>query len=86
MLALEKLRGHFANIHIADNNPVSTEHLPLGEGTIDWEGFFRVLQRMKYEGYLGLDLGATRPLIPAYRKSVNRIRSIAAKLKLKIEV
>ncbi|MBI3696710.1 MAG: sugar phosphate isomerase/epimerase [Acidobacteria bacterium] len=86
VLALEKLRGHFANIHIADNNPVSTEHLPLGEGTIDWEEFFRVLKGMNYEGYLGLDLGASRPLIPGYRKSVERIRSLAAKLKLKIEI
>jgi sugar phosphate isomerase/epimerase len=86
VLALEKLRGHFANIHIADNNPVNAEHLPIGEGIIDWKEFFRVLKRMKYEGYLGLDLGATRNLVAGYRKSVERIRAIASELKLKIEV
>jgi len=86
VLALEKLRGHFANIHIADNDPVNTEHLPIGEGIIDWKEFFRVLQRIEYEGYLGLDLGATRNLVADYRKSVERIQAIASELKLRIEV
>jgi len=45
VLALEKLRGKFANIHLSDNNPVNTDHLPLGEGTIDWLEFFRVLKK-----------------------------------------
>ncbi len=86
VLALAKLRGHFANIHIADNNPLHTEHLPLGEGVIDWKEFFRVLNNMKYDGYLGLDLGTKRPLISGYRKSLNRIRTIASELNLAIEV
>lgn len=51
-LSLERLRGKYANVHIADNDPVSTEHLPLGEGIIDWDGFFRTLARHGYEGYL----------------------------------
>src|SRR4029078_3896752 len=42
-LALMKLRGNFANIHISDNNPRDTEHLPVGEGLIDWKEFFRIL-------------------------------------------
>lgn len=57
-LALKKLEGRFANIHIADNNPINSEHLPLGTGTIDWEEFFRILAQQNYNGYLGLDLGA----------------------------
>lgn len=57
-LALEKLKGRYANIHIADNDPADTRHVPLGEGTIDWDEFFRVLARHGYDGYLGLDLGA----------------------------
>ncbi len=85
-LALEKLRGRFANIHIADNDPIDTEHLPVGDGVIDWREFFRVLKTMKYDGYLGLDLGTSRPLVEGYRKSVERIRQIASGLRLKIEV
>ena len=57
-LALEKLKGRYANIHLADNNPVNAEHIPLGEGTGDWDEFFRLLARHGYKGYLGLDLGA----------------------------
>ncbi len=85
-LALEKLRGHFANIHIADNDPVNPDHLPIGEGVIDWREFFRVLKMMKYDGYLGLDLGATRTLVADYRKSVKRIRALASELHFKIEI
>lgn len=57
-LALKKLEGRYANIHIADNDPVNTEHIPLGTGCIDWEEFFRLLVQQDYQGYLGLDLGA----------------------------
>jgi sugar phosphate isomerase/epimerase len=86
VLALMKLRGRFANIHIADNNPVNTDHLPIGAGTIDWKEFFRVLQIIGYNGYLGLDLGATASLVKDYRKSVERIQAIASELKLNVEV
>lgn len=72
VLALTKLEGQFANIHLSDNDPVSTEHLPIGDGIIDWPEFFRVLKRMKYDGYLGLDLAA------GHRKSLKRIQSITA--------
>lgn len=57
-LALKKLEGRFANIHVADNDPVNSDHIPLGTGTIDWEEFFRILVQQNYQGYLGLDLGA----------------------------
>jgi sugar phosphate isomerase/epimerase len=86
VLALAKLHGRFANIHIADNNPVNTNHLAIGDGVIDWTEFFRVLKRMQYSGYLGLDLGMGRSLVRDYRKSVERIQAIASDLKLKIEV
>ena len=85
-LALMKLNGQFANIHVADNNPVNTHHLPIGDGIIDWKEFFRLLQRLNYDGYLGLDLGTTKTLISGYRKSVEQIKSIAAELNLNIEI
>jgi sugar phosphate isomerase/epimerase len=85
-LALMKLRGHFANIHISDNNPKDTEHLPVGEGLIDWREFFRVLKTLEYDGYLGLDLGVKRPLLRGYRSSVEHIRSVASRLGIRIEI
>jgi sugar phosphate isomerase/epimerase len=86
VLALTKLRGRFANIHLSDNDPVNVNHVPIGEGTIDWKEFFRVLQGMGYDGYLGLDLGMTPSLADDYRKSVERIQAIASELNLQIEV
>ena len=86
VLALKKLEGKFANIHISDNDPVNANHVPIGDGSIDWLEFFRVLKEMKYEGYLGLDLGMSKAIASDYRKSLDRIRQIASKLKLSIEV
>lgn len=59
VLALKKLEGQFANIHVADNDPRDVRHLPLGDGTVNWTEFFRVLGAMGYDGYLGLDFGAS---------------------------
>jgi len=86
VLALAKLRCRFANIHIADNDPANTGHVPIGEGTIDWEEFFRTLKQMDYDGYLGLDLGMRRSLVAGYRRSVERIQEICGKLRIPIEV
>lgn len=86
VLALAKLRGNFANIHIADNDPVNVDHLPIGDGTIDWREFFRTLKRMNYQGYLGLDLGMTPTLVEDYRRSVEAIRSITSDLDIAVEV
>ena len=85
-LALKKLEGKFANIHISDNNPANTNHLPIGDGSIDWMEFFRVLKSMKYTGYLGLDLGMSPTIVRDYQKSVSRIRTIASRTKVAVEV
>lgn len=75
-LALMKLENKFANIHISDNNPVDAEHLAVGDGTIDWTEFFRVLKGMNYQGYLGLDLSASPTLKDDLKRSVKNIMEI----------
>ena len=85
-LALVKLRGQFANIHVADNDPVNTAHLPIGEGIIDWNEFFRLLKLMNYDGYLGLDFGKRRSPVPAYRRSIAYMQAITSKLGITLEV
>lgn len=86
VLALKKLEGKFANIHISDNDPVNAEHLPIGGGSIDWLEFFRVLKSMNYAGYLGLDLGMSKTIVRDYQRSVDRIQEIARKLRISLEV
>lgn len=86
VLALAELRGRFANIHIADNDPATAGHRPIGDGVIDWMEFFRVLKRMNYQGHLGLDLGRSRHLVRDYRKSLERIQAITAELGIRVRV
>src|SRR5690242_8274686 len=69
VLALAKLKGHFANVHAADNHPSNSEHIPIGEGCIDWREFLLTLHVMGYNGYFGLDLGLSANLLDGYRCS-----------------
>ncbi len=85
-LALMKLEGQYANIHVSDNNPADTNHLPPGEGIIDWDEFFRVLRLQRYDGYLGLDLGNRPSLVEDLKKSVVVLKAAAAAHGIALEV
>jgi sugar phosphate isomerase/epimerase len=85
-LALEKLRGNYANIHVSDNVPVNTDHLPPGEGTIDWREFFRILKEQNYSGYLGLDLGKRPTFVEDLKTSVRVLKEAAASQGMTLEV
>jgi sugar phosphate isomerase/epimerase len=77
-LALAKLRDRFANVHLSDNDPKNTDHLPIGGGTIDWPEFFRVLKMQGYGGYLGLDLGNRPTLVDDLKHSAELLQQLAA--------
>jgi len=83
-LALMKLEGQFCNVHISDNNPATAEHLPVGDGQIDWMEFFSVLKRMDYQGYLGIDLSASGTLREDMIRSARYIQDIGRMLDLNI--
>lgn len=84
-LALMKLEGQYANIHVADNAPGTIGHLPLGQGVIDWHEFFRVLKMQHYDGYLGLDFGGRDTIIDDLKSSLTFILSIAQQQGIAIE-
>jgi sugar phosphate isomerase/epimerase len=84
-LALAKLRGMFANVHVADNNPIDTDHLPIGDGVIEWPEFFRVLKLQGYDGYLGLDLGNRPTLVDDLRRSADALQTFAAEQGIALE-
>ncbi len=44
------------NIHIHDNKGDKDDHLPLGEGNINWEEFLNLLKEDNYQGYSCLEL------------------------------
>lgn len=51
-LSVEKLWDRIFYVHVSDNDGRTNAHLPLGQGTIDWQGVFLVLKKHKFEGYV----------------------------------
>jgi sugar phosphate isomerase/epimerase len=56
-LALRRLKDHIDYIHISDNGGLKVEHLPIGNGKIRWDVFFETLDVIKFNGYIGIDIG-----------------------------
>lgn len=56
-LSLLRLRDHIDYIHISDNGGSKVEHLAVGEGSIRWDEFFEMLDRIGYKGRFGIDVG-----------------------------
>jgi sugar phosphate isomerase/epimerase len=84
-LALAKLRGLYANVHVSDNDPANTDHLPIGDGVIDWQEFFRVLKVQGYDGYLGLDLGNRPTLLDDLKRSADTLHRVASENGITLE-
>ncbi len=57
VLGLTKLAGRLDYIHISDNRGQKMEHLPGGEGGIDWGQFFATLKATGFDGQLSIDVG-----------------------------
>ncbi len=85
VLALAKLEGQYANIHVSDNSPENTLHLPPGRGAIDWAEFFRVLRLQGYDGYLGLDLGPSETLVDDLQRGAEHLMHVAAEAGIQLE-
>jgi sugar phosphate isomerase/epimerase len=52
---LEALADHLREIHIHDNNGSSDAHLPVGQGTIDFDSLFQFLKKRDREPLLTLE-------------------------------
>lgn len=57
MVALLKLAGLVDYVHVSDNGGVRAEHLVPGDGIIRWDVFFETLDRIDFDGHIGLDIG-----------------------------
>ena len=51
---LEALGDKLGNVQISDNHGITDEHLPVGEGTVDFAGLVGHLKRMNFQGTLSL--------------------------------
>ena len=57
---LEALGHNLGNVQISDNNGITDDHLPIGEGTVDFAGLIRQLKKMNYRGTLSLSVAKDR--------------------------
>jgi sugar phosphate isomerase/epimerase len=53
---VQKLSRHLRLVHASDNNGCSDEHLPPGQGRIDWPRFLRLLRDNSFRGSLILEI------------------------------
>jgi len=79
-LALHQLEGFMPYVHISDTTVEHHQHLPLGEGSINWKVFFDQLKEMKYDGYLGIDIGgdesSVTDLDQAYKDALGSVHEL----------
>ncbi|MGD8780463.1 MAG: sugar phosphate isomerase/epimerase family protein [Ignavibacteria bacterium] len=62
-LSLIRLKDHVNYIHISDNNGTKVEHLDIGKGKINWNVFFETLDRINFNGHIGIDVGGAESAI-----------------------
>jgi sugar phosphate isomerase/epimerase len=55
---IHKLSGHLHMVHVNDNRGDRDDHLPPGEGSIDWSWVLGELQRHQFHGVLILELSS----------------------------
>jgi sugar phosphate isomerase/epimerase len=79
-LSVEKLGRRIKYVHASDNDSRTNEHLPLGKGTIDWEGVFLALAKHNFDGYVAIDIGGVEHLDEAYRESKKYLEGLANRL------
>lgn len=65
-------RGLIATVHISDNHGEWEDHLPPGEGIIDFAGTFRALRANGYTGPCNLEFHAPEPPTPEGLDAIRR--------------
>ncbi len=68
-LSLIRLADHIDYIHVSDSHGSKIEHLPPGEGTVDWENFFNALHAIDFKGHIGIDIGGKESHVPDIKQA-----------------
>ena len=61
------------------------DHLPIGEGVIDWPEFLRLLKVQNHTGYLGLDLGSRPSLVEDLKDFAEKLEQLPADQRIQLQ-
>ena len=82
---VHKLSGHLWMMHASDNRGKRDDHLPPGEGHIDWQRLFEQMRRIGFGGTIILEIagdGDPSRLLDRARRAQRHLRDIARRREL----
>lgn len=80
-----KLSGHLWMMHATDNHGHRDDHLPPGDGQIDWHRLLRQMARIGFHGAIILEVAGQddrRAVLDGARRARRHLRDISRKLDL----
>lgn len=57
LVSYQQVKDRVDYIHVSDNDGSKIEHLPVGQGSIDFKSFFESLKENNFKGHIGIDVG-----------------------------
>lgn len=79
---IQRLGKRLTTVHLHDNHAAYDEHLPIGEGTVEWEGIWKRLDQAQHEIALILEyqIGTSTEIVLSHaaevQQKVRRIGSV----------
>lgn len=74
--AIEDLRGHLVHVHVHDNHGKDDDHLPPGDGDINFKPVVEALRAINYRGLLIAELCNPERPLETGRKGMKKLRDL----------
>ena len=82
---VHKLSGHLWVVHASDNRGQHDDHLPPGDGKIDWAAFLSQLYDLHFNGTFMLEIAGTgdaRQILEGARRGRKYLRDLSHRLRV----
>ena len=74
--AIERFAGKLVHVQVSDNRGVTDDHLPPGEGILDWGRIVAALERADYRGVFMLEVAGAGDVESNVERVVGRLRAL----------